>query len=317
MCYGSLQIRAVRFLLVPAAISCLLNTSCATASAEEPNAAVLGEAYQSEIRPLMERYCHDCHGAADTVEGDINLAAMTNWDDAAKHPQTWQKVAEMLGNGLMPPEDAEQPTEAERAQLQKWVGDYLALEARARAGDPGRVVLRRLSNAEYTYTLRDLTGVESLDPAREFPADGAAGEGFTNTGSALVMSPALVTKYLDAAKEVASHAVLLPDGFRFSPHTTARDWTDDTLAQIRDFYSQFTDAGGGSQVNLQGIVFDTNQGGRLPVEKYLGRDAGRTRCADGGPQDDRRRCPRARAEREVFGHPVGEPHRNETVAAAG
>ena len=271
----------------------------------------MADAYQSEIRPLMERYCHDCHGAADTVEGDINLAAMKNWDDAAKHPQTWQKVAEMLGNGLMPPEDAEQPTEAERAQLQKWVGDYLAIEARARAGDPGRVILRRLSNAEYTYTLRDLTGVESLDPAREFPADGAAGEGFTNTGSALVMSPALVTKYLDAAKEVASHAVLLPDGFRFSPHTTARDWTDDTLAQIRDFYSQFTDAGGGSQVNLQGIVFDTNQGGRLPVEKYLAATLDRTRCAGDRPQNNRRRGPRTWAECKVSGHPLGESHRNE------
>jgi hypothetical protein len=83
------------------------------------------------------------------------------------------------------------------------------------------------------------------------------------------MSPELLTKYLDAAKEVARRAVLLPDGFRFSPHTSARDWTDDTLAQIREFYGKFTDPGGGSQVNLQGIVFDTNQGGRLPVEKYL------------------------------------------------
>ena len=54
------------------------------------------------------------------------------------------------------------------------------------------VVLRRLSNTEYTYTLRDLTGVASLEPAREFPIDGAAGEGFTNTGNALVMSPALL-----------------------------------------------------------------------------------------------------------------------------
>jgi hypothetical protein len=217
----------------------------------------------------MERYCHDCHGNEDMVEGDINLAAMKSWDDVAKHPKVWQKVAEMLGNGLMPPQGAEQPIAAEREQLQKWVADDLALEAKAHAGDPGKVVLRRLSNAEYTYTLRDLTGVESLDPAREFPADGAAGEGFTNTGNALVMSPALVTKYLDAAKEVAAHAVLLPEGFRFSPHTTNRDWTDDTLAKIRNFYDQFTDAGGGSRVNLQGIVFDTNKGGHLPVEKYL------------------------------------------------
>ena len=33
-----------------------------------------------------------------------------------------------------------------------------------------------------------------------------------NTGNALVMSPALITKYLDAGKDIASHAVLLPDG---------------------------------------------------------------------------------------------------------
>ena len=50
--------------------------------------------------------------------------------------------------------------------------------------------------------------------------DGAAGEGFTNAGAALVMSPALLTKYLDAAKEVANHLVLLPDGVRFSEPET-------------------------------------------------------------------------------------------------
>src|SRR5882757_8003173 len=269
MTYGSSQIRARRRLSILAALFGSLIVPGVCALAEQLSAPKLAAVYQSNVRPLMERYCHDCHGGSDTVEGDINLAAMKSWGDVSKHPKVWQKVAEMLGNELMPPQDAEQPTEAERDQLKKWVADDLALEARAHAGDPGRVVLRRLSNAEYTYTLRDLTGVDSLDPAREFPTDGAAGEGFTNTGNALVMSPALVTKYLDAAKEVASHAVLLPDGFRFSPHTTGRDWTDDTLAKIRNFYSQFTDTSGGSKVNLQGIVFDTNQGGHLPVEKYL------------------------------------------------
>lgn len=237
--------------------------------ADDVAAKQLATAYAAQIRPLMQQYCYDCHGGADIVEGDTNLAAMKTWDDVRKQPKVWQKVAEMLGNGLMPPSDAEQPKADERAKLSKWVAGDLAIEAKAHAGDPGRVVLRRLNNAEYTYTIRDLTGVDSLDPAREFPADGAAGEGFTNTGNSLAMSPALVTKYLDAGKEIASHAELLPGGFRFSPHTTSRDWTDDTLARIRNFYAQFTDNGGGSRVNLQGVVFDTNQGGHLPLEKYL------------------------------------------------
>ena len=123
----------------------------------------------------------------------------------------------------------------ERQALRDWLARYLKAEALAGAGDPGPVVLRRLSNAQYTYTLRDLTGVP-LDPAREFPVDGAAGEGFTNTGNALVMSPALLAKYFDAAKGVAAHAVPLPDGLRFSPGTTRRDWTDEAVERIRGFY---------------------------------------------------------------------------------
>ena len=39
--------------------------------------------------------------------------------------------------------------------------------------------------------------------------------------------------------------------------------------QIRALYRQHTDTGGASQVNLQGIVFNTNDGGRLAIERYL------------------------------------------------
>ncbi len=41
------------------------------------------------------------------------------------------------------------------------------------------------------------------------------------------------------------------------------------MAKIRDFYRPFSDARGSNTVNLQGIVFNTNDGGRLPLEKYL------------------------------------------------
>ena len=63
--------------------------------------------------------------------------------------------------------------------------------------------------------------------------------------------------------------VLLPDGIAFSEKTTQRDWTEEKLTAIRDFYAQFTATEGATQVNLQGIQFETNGGGRLPVEKYL------------------------------------------------
>ncbi len=81
-----------------------------------------------------------------------------------------------------------------------------------------------------------------IEPAREFPVDGAAGEGFTNTGQSLVMSPALVEKYLAAGRDVASHLVLLPEGIRFSEGTTRRDWTNEIVSEIRSIYLQNTSA---------------------------------------------------------------------------
>ena len=175
---------------------------------------------------MLKTYCHECHSGED-AEAEIDLAGMKSMADVRREPIVWLKVREMLGSRQMPPKDAKQPTDDERNRLETWVRTYLQSEAQARAGDPGPLVLRRLNNAEYNYTVRDLTGVPSLDPTREFPVDGAAGEGFTNSGAAQGMSPALVTKYLDAAKEVANHAVLTPEGIRFSPYTTERDQTDE------------------------------------------------------------------------------------------
>ncbi|MEX2186560.1 MAG: DUF1592 domain-containing protein [Pirellulales bacterium] len=238
------------------------------AASETDPFARLGDTYGREVLPLLKTYCLDCH-STETKEGELDLEQFVALADVRREPPVWQRVAEMLAGGEMPPKDADQPTADERRALRDWVGRYLDVEARANAGDPGRVVLRRLSNAEYTYTLRDLTGIDVLDPASEFPVDGAAGEGFTNTGSALVMSPALLTKYLDAGKSVAEHAVLLSDGIRFSPHTTRRDWTNDILDEIRAFYAPYSDASGATRVNLQGLVWDTNEGGRLPLERYL------------------------------------------------
>ncbi len=246
----------------------LLLSSRIVTRADEPGTKTLERAYAPEILPLVKKYCHECH-SGDRIEAEIDLASFTTWGEVRQHSRIWQKVGDMLDTAQMPPKDATQPTDAERSRLQKWVRNFLTIEAAAHAGDPGKVVLRRLSNAEYTFTLRDLTGVETLDPAREFPVDGAAGEGFTNTGNSLVMSPALVTKYLDAAKAVADHAMLLPDGFRFTPHTTRRDETEAILARIRQIYRSHTNSQGGDKVNLQGIVFDTNEGGRLPLEQYL------------------------------------------------
>ncbi len=220
------------------------------------------------VRPLLAEYCLTCHSTAKQ-KGELDLEVFSSLDAVKKHPAVWQKVLEQMADGEMPPKNKPQPSAEQKGRLTAWVRGTLDAIAAERAGDPGRVVIRRLSNAEYTYTLRDLTGVESLAPAREFPVDGAAGEGFTNTGQALVMSPALVTKYLDAGKDVAAHLVLLPEGVRFSDKTTRSDWTNETLAEIRALYGRYAGAGGGEKVVLQGVPLELSDGGRIPLEKYF------------------------------------------------
>ncbi|MGE3310415.1 MAG: DUF1592 domain-containing protein [Limisphaerales bacterium] len=256
--------------LAPFALGCLLGLAAAmaTAAPAKPPQRAEFESFEGVIRPLLARYCLDCHSTAK-LEGDLDLEQFTSLAEIESRPRIWEGVLEQLGHGEMPPKKAPQPSADERSLLESWTRAALDRIALARAGDPGPVILRRLSNAEYTYSVRDLTGVDSLDPAREFPIDGAAGEGFMNTGGALVMSSTLLTKYLDAAQEVALHAVLLPDGLRFSPSTSRRDWTEEVLAEIRELYRRHTDPRGGTEVHLQGLVWETNQGGRLPLERYF------------------------------------------------
>ena len=268
-------LRGIAAYFVPVLVNlvwlCLpFETTTAVAGGGSAPKQVLSDEYTLVIRPLVTRYCLSCHSTA-TQQGELDLERFGTFVDVIRETKVWWKFAEMLGSGEMPPDDSKQPTADERKQLRDWVQRYLEAEALANAGDPGRVDLRRLNNAEYRHTIRDLTDVD-LDPAREFPTDNAAGEGFTNAGNALSMSPALLQKYLDAGKEIARHAVSLPDGFRFSPHVTPRDWTDQALARIRETYRQFVDPediGSGTIIGNLHSESRLGTAGRLPVEKYL------------------------------------------------
>jgi Protein of unknown function (DUF1592)/Protein of unknown function (DUF1588)/Protein of unknown function (DUF1587)/Protein of unknown function (DUF1585)/Protein of unknown function (DUF1595) len=217
-------------------------------SADQPEPAA---EYTTTITPLLKKYCLECH-STKLKKGHLDLERFAGLDDLRKDPKPWTQVIEQLEAHEMPPKEKPQPTADERKQLIAWTRSFLDTEARSRAGDPGHVPLRRLSNAEYDATIRDLTGID-LRPAREFPVDGAAGEGFTNAAEGLAeMSPTLLNKYLAAAKDISDHMVLLPDGIRFSKGKTRRDWADEGTAALRAFYAAHV----------------TGEG-RLPVEPYL------------------------------------------------
>ena len=129
--------------------------------------AILALAFAQSLPPadFLKTHCLTCHSEKER-KGELSLEPLLVPDPTGKHAQLWRKVAEAIDTGEMPPKEAKQPGKVALVAFRKAVADRLDAMARARAGDPGQVVLRRLNNAEYTHTIRDLTGV-ALDPVKE------------------------------------------------------------------------------------------------------------------------------------------------------
>ena len=154
--------------------------------------------------PMLQRYCWQCHGD-QKQKGDLNLQAVRSRDELAPRVAA---MLERINGEEMPPPKALQPSSAERAALVAWLRS-----AQAGPGgtpeDPGSVVMPRMTPTQYERAIADLTGVP-LDLASQLPHDGGAGEGFDNVGSAQGMSPVHLQAYMSAARDVVSHAYILP-----------------------------------------------------------------------------------------------------------
>jgi hypothetical protein len=197
------------------------------------------DTFQTSIKPLLQTYCYTCHGGGQPAAG-FDLTAYATPDSVIRDQRRWNLVLARLKAGEMPPSQSrQQPTPVQRQSVIDWIETISAEDARRHPNDPGLVLARRLSNAEYDYTIHDLTGVD-IRPAKEFPVDPANQAGFDNSGESLAMSPPLVQKYLDAARRVGEHIVFLPGGFSFAPYPVVTDEDRDKYAvhRIVDFYTR-------------------------------------------------------------------------------
>jgi mono/diheme cytochrome c family protein len=213
----------------------LLVLACTLLSAP-PADSDLDRRFAQTVRPFLASYCIGCHSGSSPA-AQFDLKAYSSLSDVVREYPRWNVVLEKLEAGQMPPKPMKQPPADERRAVIDWVKAVRAEEARRNAGDPGPVLARRLSNSEYDYTIRDLTGVD-MRPAREFPVDPANTAGFDNSGESLSMTPALLKKYLQAAHDVADHMVLTPDGFNFAPYPmlVETDREKYPIERIVDFY---------------------------------------------------------------------------------
>jgi mono/diheme cytochrome c family protein len=158
------------------------------------------------IGAVLNQYCVTCHNQRAQT-GGLALDTM----DLAKvsaEPEVWEKVVRKLRAGLMPPAGAPRPSDAMHEALASWIETTLDRSA-ATAPNPGRPGLRRLNRAEYGNAIRDLLALD-VDPALLLPPDDSSG-GFDNNADVLRASPALLERYLSAARKVAALAVGNPE----------------------------------------------------------------------------------------------------------
>ncbi|HVK09029.1 MAG TPA: DUF1592 domain-containing protein [Gemmataceae bacterium] len=216
----------------------LLALFTAAGSAADPDFARLETGFRTAVQPFLTTYCLGCHSKAK-AKGGLDLSGFTSADAVARDYRRLEVVVGQLHVGAMPPEKADQPRDEDRRAVLAWAREARRYEGKRTAGDPGPVPARRLSNAEYDNTVRDLTG-QDIRPTREFPVDPANEAGFDNSAESLAMSPALVKKYLEAARRVADHILFKPDGLDFAPFPVVADTDRDkySVRRIIDFYQR-------------------------------------------------------------------------------
>ena len=158
-----------------------------------------------EVAPLLERYCFDCH-SNDESSGELNFEKLLAISPIVKSREQWVNVIEQSKNHVMPPEDADQPTQQEREKIvlalhnAVYDFDYSGID------DPGFESARRLTHREYSNTVRDLFGIK-IDVVDRFPDDLTATSGFDNSANSLFIQPLLMERYIGIAEHVVDSAL--------------------------------------------------------------------------------------------------------------
>jgi len=195
-------------LLQAAAIGALLVGLPAASVSAQDAAPGAKPHYDTDIAPVFNKYCTGCHAGAQP-RGDVLLRFADEAEArsrAVTDDEFWDKVAAEIESGRMPPAASKnRPSEGEKQLLVNWIkNDVLTMDGKP---DPGPVVVHRLNNREYANTIRDLLYLPAdYNAAADFPAD-ERGDGFDNNSATLVISPALIERYLAAAEKAVVQAL--------------------------------------------------------------------------------------------------------------
>jgi hypothetical protein len=193
-------------------------------------------------RAFFKAHCLDCHNS-EAQEGKVDLETLPFRVTNLEQAELWQKVLNALNAGEMPPEDSEQPGNAEKADFLDDLARTMVTARQALSDSGGRITMRRLNRREYRNSIKHLTGV-TLDVSN-LPVDGGAGN-FDTVGSSLFISSDQIEQYLKFGRSAISewferHAIAGQETkvFRVEPENTVNVQSAKAIKDLEETYDRF------------------------------------------------------------------------------
>ncbi len=156
------------------------------------------------LQSTVRRYCVTCHNdRLRTAEFSFDGVDLS---DFGTHAEQWEKVINKFRTRTMPPVGRPRPAIGTYDLLASWLETELDQYA-ADQPNPGRTeAFHRLNRAEYANAIRDLLVID-VDVMDLLPADDIDQYGFDNMADVLTVSPALMDRYLSAARKIGRLAL--------------------------------------------------------------------------------------------------------------
>jgi mono/diheme cytochrome c family protein len=162
---------------------------------------------QQAHQELLNTYCIGCHNSRAKIGGlvleDLDLQA------AADSAEIWEKALRKLRGHQMPPPGSPQPAQKDVDSFVAWMENTLDTHSTKQGPKAGHVPIQRLNRTEYVASVEALAGVE-LKATDVLPQDGQV-DGFDNIASVLTVSPAFLSQYIAAGRQVAKLAIGNPN----------------------------------------------------------------------------------------------------------
>ncbi|MDG1897023.1 MAG: DUF1587 domain-containing protein, partial [Fuerstiella sp.] len=221
----------------------ILFTACVAAFSLNPlvYAAPPEARLPEEHRAFLKTHCFDCHNS-ETQEGKVDLEKLPFRITTLEKAELWQKVLNALNAGEMPPEDSEQPGNAEKADFLDDLARTMVTARQALSDSGGKITMRRLNRREYRNTIEQLTGVK-VDVG-SLPTDGGSGT-FDTVGASQFISSDQFEQYLKLGRQAIDEAFerqatqKQPSRvFRVEPENTVNVKNLEIIKRLEDTYKE-------------------------------------------------------------------------------